>query len=485
MPQDQFPVKPVTQAQLKHFRQAAEELIKEPNISQLAALGQIARREGFSNWKAVLKASDRTNSIAESPSGFADSADVQMSQMDLEGLEKEKQEKLANDDKSLIVKNRKILASLGIEYSIFEPTATGLEKSILDATQPVRTHFQFTKFHDYRTQGQGGAHKVIRNAFFVSSDQLKPARMSMYRPKAKNGDPRMWFTGLGKFAPAESQVAIVIYNNCAHLINLTNTDLEASLESNDAIDNFLKTYESAQGTVSSELLAKLKEIAKKPLPALGKGDTAIGMAIEAALGIEANSSKKPDYKGIELKSARSNTNRKTLFAQVADWSISACKSSREILEAYGYERDGAFKLYCTISTKKVNSQGLIFEYSEKTDLLTEKHKSGSEVATWTGDLLRSRLQEKHAETFWIHADSKYIDDIEHFYLKSIVHTKAPILNQLMPLIHSGIITMDHLIKRTGGAKPKVSEKGPLFKIEPASLPLLFPTPVEYSLLEDN
>ncbi|AQS35244.1 hypothetical protein Sps_00019 [Shewanella psychrophila] len=41
--------------------------------------------------------------------------------------------------------------------------------------------------------------------------------------------------------------------------------------------------------------------------------------------------------------------------------------------------------------------------------------------------------------------------------------------------------MDHLIKRTGGVKPKVAEKGPLFKINKRDLSLLFPEPVKYYL----
>jgi len=41
--------------------------------------------------------------------------------------------------------------------------------------------------------------------------------------------------------------------------------------------------------------------------------------------------------------------------------------------------------------------------------------------------------------------------------------------------------MDHLIKRN--AKGRVSEKGPSFKISPQNLDLLFPSPVEYDLLD--
>jgi hypothetical protein len=87
------------------------------------------------------------------------------------------------------------------------------------------------------------------------------------------------------------------------------------------------------------------------LPALLNADTAVGRTLEAALGIQINSSKKPDYKGIELKSFRNKRdNRKNLFAQVPDWELSKFKSSAEILDAFGYQRQQDFKLYCTVST---------------------------------------------------------------------------------------------------------------------------------------
>ena len=84
----------------------------------------------------------------------------------------------------------------------------------------------------------------------------------------------------------------------------------------------------------------------------------------------------------------------------------------------------------------------------------------------------NRLLEKHSETFWIAADSVQIDGKEHFQYKKVEHTKKPIVSQFDILIDQGVITLDHLIKR----KPtgSVVEKGPIFKIKPNALGLLFP-----------
>ena len=114
-------------------------------------------------------------------------------------------------------------------------------------------------------------------------------------------------------------------------------------------------------------------------------------------------------------------------------------------------------------------------------LLIEKSNNSAigEFLIWELDMLHKKLLEKHNETFWIAADPVFKNGIEHFIFKKVKHTKKPIITQFDILLEQGIITLDHLIKRTptGGA----SEKGPLFKIKPLGIDLLFPPSVEYVL----
>jgi len=382
--------------------------------------------------------------------------------------------------KTRVTRNKAYLAAVGIEYSMFEPTITGLKKSILDATRPVRSHFESENFHFYDKQGQGDDFKEIKTAYFVTVNSVEPSRVSLYRPKSKKGDPRMWFRNLNGFAQPFDQIAIVVFNDELYLLNFSHIELE-SLAAESAAAAFITQYTGSKNSIADELLQKLREIAKAPIKVAVVGDTAVGMAIELALNIAANSSKQPDYKGIELKGGRSHKNRSNLFAQVAEWDISPCKSSADILDKYGYPRGDDFKLYCTISTQRMNPQGLQFFYDEPSDYLIEKDRDGKSVAIWPGKVLRDRLVEKHAETFWIQAKSTTIDGVEYFDLISVTHTKRPLVSQLLPMIQSGMITMDHLIKRKGGNKPTVSEKGPLFKINKRDLSFLFPEPKTYSL----
>jgi hypothetical protein len=215
-----------------------------------------------------------------------------------------------------------------------------------------------------------------------------------------------------------------------------------------------------------------------------KADTAIGRTLESLLNIDINSSKKPDYKGIELKSYRDKMgNRKNLFAQVPDWNLSKFGSSAEILNAFGYNRGEDFKLYCTVSTLVRNSQGLKLKLNTEINHLVENSDKSTigDFVVWGLETLHKRLLEKHNETFWIAADSKTIDGKEYFQYKKVEHTKKPIVSQFDILLEQGIITLDHLIKRKPSGS--VVEKGPIFKIKPNALDLLFPPSQSYSLIQ--
>ncbi|TEW53860.1 hypothetical protein E2R68_10215 [Psychromonas sp. RZ22] len=476
----------ITLPTINRVKQRAKKLKIERDISHSEALLLISSEHGFSDWKSFqeeLKNNEQAKAPTPQPSiAFVEYDDVEMSDDDYDLLDQEREAELAADIKKRVASNKRQLTKLGIEFSVFEPTITGLKKSILDATQQIRVHFELENFHFYWAQGQGPDYKVMKNAYLLNDNEVTESKASLYRPMTKQGDPRVWFRKLPSYTTPGDQVAIIIKDDETYLINLTTIVIEESLsDSKSHIKSFLDNFVTQHNTIADELLGKLKELAKSPFPALRTGDTAIGFTLEEKLGISANSSKLPDYKGIELKSGRGNKTRTTLFAQVADWSISPCKKSAEILNKYGYEREDDFKLYCTITTQRENTQGLAFIYDQAKDQLQEWYNNTDLVAVWPGALLRKRLKEKHAETFWVEAKSEVVDGVEQFQLLKVTHTKSPILSQLLPLIQSGVVTMDHLIKRNG-SNNRVSEKGPLFKINKRDLELLFPQPVIYSLI---
>jgi ParB-like chromosome segregation protein Spo0J len=380
----------------------------------------------------------------------------------------------------------KLLIKNQVSLTLIEPTQTGLKKSIMDATGSVRSFLKNENIHDYDLQKQGTESKIIFPTVIHTGFKTIKSKASLYRPSTKNGDPRIWFYSLTKVADPNDIIAITYFDDSFQVFNLSKLDVSELINSSiqNPFQDLINAINTTENEVAFELLAMLRKIANSgPIPSMVDADTSVGRTLETALGIDINSSKKPDYKGIELKSFRnSRTNRKNLFAQVPDWKLSKYKSSAEILDNFGYEREEDFKLYCTVSAITRNSQGLNLRIDSDIKQLIENSDKPEvgDFVVWTLDKLHNRLREKHKETFWVEAESTRINDREYFQYKLVEHTKKPITAQFDLLIDQGIITLDHLIKRTktGGAK----EKGPIFKIKPEGIELLFPPSESYSLI---
>ncbi len=380
----------------------------------------------------------------------------------------------------------KLLTKNQVSLSLIEPTETGLKKSIMDATGSVRSFLKDNNIHDYDIQRQGPENKIQIDAIIYQDFQVIKSTASLYRPQTKKGDPRIWFSGLTKIANPNDLITLVFYSGSFHIFNLTQLNVEALLTSNlvNPLKDLITEISVKANEIAFELLAMLRKVASAgPIPSMVAADTSVGRTLEKTLGIDINSSKQPDYKGIELKSFRSSrTNRKNLFAQVPEWSLSKFKSSAEILDAFGYYREDDFKLYCTVSAITRNSQGLALRLESDIKQLIENSNNPEigDFAVWTLNTLHNRLLEKHKETFWVEATSTYIDGLEHFQYSVVEHTKKPITSQFDILVDQGIITLDHLIKRNSNGK--VVEKGPIFKIKPKGLDLLFPPSEKYNLI---
>ena len=387
---------------------------------------------------------------------------------------------------NLEINRIKLLTEKSVELCLIEPTETGLEKSIMDATGSVRSYLKANNIHDFELQKQGQESKIQITSFLISSNSMWNSVASLYRPNTKKGDPRIWFKGLGSYSKSNDILGIIAFQGDLYILNITQIDLHKLIESkiSNPLQDLVNEINQISNAVAEELLHLLNKIAAKgPVPAMLQADTAIGRTLETLLGIDINSSKKPDYKGIELKSYRDKRgNRKNLFAQVPDWNLSRFKSSAEILNAFGYNRGDDYKLYCTVSTLVRNSQGLKLKMDNEISQLIENSDKSSvgDFVVWGLDTLHKRLIEKHNETFWIAADSITIDGNEYFQYKKVEHTKKPIVSQFDILLEQGIITLDHLIKRKSTGS--VVEKGPIFKIKPNALDLLFPPSQSYSLI---
>jgi hypothetical protein len=169
----------------------------------------------------------------------------------------------------------------------------------------------------------------------------------------------------------------------------------------------------------------------------------------------------------------------TLFAQVPDWSLSRLKSSREILEQFGYFRDAIYRLNCTVAYSAPNNQGLELDLDE--DFLWSKDSStGERVACWPLANLFERLIDSQGHAIIVNAESTRVKSVEFMRLTSATIYSSPIIENFVDLIRAGSVTLDHLISRD--LSGKVVEKGPILKLSMSEFPKLFEKIEKISLL---
>lgn len=385
--------------------------------------------------------------------------------------------------------SEKTLSNLAIPYSLLIPTETGLKKSIIDAIFSLRIFFKEKNYHDYSTQKQGEDNKAVREATILESDKLIKTKVSLYRPNTKNGDPRIWIYKLSQHCKYDEKIALIIKDQKLFIINISKFDLQKIIEDkikNNIIYEFLTSFKLLN-SVAIELFEKLKKISSRGFLKAGVGDKEVGELLERELNIKANSSKNPDYKGIELKTKHNLNTRSNLFAQVPNYKhpLSKIKKITEIADRFGYTQNGYKVLRNTTCSTKANSQGLKFNIDYDKEILFETTINDSNFenfAVWEFATLIKRLNEKHKQTFWIEAEKKTINNVNFFYYKYVTYTSNPNSHLLIDLISRDVITMDHLIsvKKKNDSVQRI-EKGPLFKIKPNNINLLIPTVKKFNL----
>lgn len=380
-------------------------------------------------------------------------------------------------------KNLKFLVNHNVKFTQVEVTPTGLEKSILDATAPMRVYFLEEGIHNYEEQLQGPEHKTMCNAVILTETEQCDTQASFYRPVTKKGDPRMWIYKLGKYTQGNDIYVLFHFDGKLYAINITHVDIEARYNSPilTPIKEVLMEIYRQGNSISDELLGIFRSMSGEWFESEVMADTGIGRTIETALGISMNSDKTPDYKGIELKSHREKRKSKknTLFTQAPDWGLSALKSGREIVAKYGYlAKNGQKTYHNTVQCVHPNSQGLFLNVNELNSLLELQAKNlcVEDVAVWQLIKLHERLSIKHHETFWIKVENDIHDGKEFFRYKQIEHTRNPNIGQFDVLLEQNLITVDLLLCRSGKGGDTYS-----FKIKRKGMPLLFPKSAVYEI----
>jgi hypothetical protein len=220
-----------------------------------------------------------------------------------------------------------------------------------------------------------------------------------------------------------------------------------------------------------ELVFKLKEINNRGyIETMREGDTGVGFTFETLIGIDANSDKNPDYKGIEIKCSRSqqpkdrrktSTGKQTLFSLVPNWGILG--SRKGLIEQYGVPDEGRDRLglYCTIKVVP-NSYGWKLEISE-TDQRIYVCNNGERVVHYEMDDLRSALQSKHKESFFVTAHARRNQfGKEEFRFDSASYCNNVLFDEFLTLIKENVTGLDFAIHLKKG---KVRDHGFLWRLE--------------------
>ena len=384
-------------------------------------------------------------------------------------------------------------ASAGLEAGYLVPTSTGLGKSILDAHWSFRSYLKSHKIHDFSEQEKGPRAKVTLPIGIIGKEGISKSTLSLYRPETKNGDPRIWIRDLRRVVKPSNLIAIFKVNNDLYAVNVSDPDVWSG-RSNPAtaLGSLLKSTTPSLDNVAYELLEKVRNISEMGfIKSLRKGDTGVGYTLETMLEIKANSSKAPDYKGIEIKAGRITKNQRTklvtLLSKAPDWSASEIKNGTDLLKNYGYtnKEKGRLELYCTVRNEP-NPQGLALECeidSKNAGFLRANHISEtckSRVIAWYLESLKDALAKKHQSTFWISAETKMgTDGNEMFKYTEILHTRDPLVSNIGTLVETGSLSLDLTLSMKDSGKAR--DHGYLFRIHKRDMELLFPICVTYSL----
>ena len=304
-------------------------------------------------------------------------------------------------------------------FCLFVPTKTGIRKSIFDALDPLKILLKANGIFDFETQSPGVKHRLT--AWFLKADgNYTETKISLYRPKTKSGIfTRFWIYGLKDYATGADEnqksgnlLAIILEKKNIYIVNTSDVWIWYRYQTQQRVNPVITPKHPGLKTPDEELIrektptyiapgkdivdgdltipspdtsngpnlfeadpektliSKLKAISARGfLPSISFGPTAVGATLEHLLEIPINSSKEPDFHGIEIKSKRIGKTKKpsglqTLFSKTPDWKNSPY-SAKDLLNEFGYMKADVLQLYLTISAAKAtNHHGFFLKVDE-------------------------------------------------------------------------------------------------------------------------
>lgn len=403
-----------------------------------------------------------------------------------------------NPAERLLVDN--FSAQIGVPCVFIRATPTMLKKSIIDASEPLRMLLKENGLIDYGMLGRGIKNGTYLDVSIVAGAYQGVHRCSFYKPAAKpkqDGDPRFWVYGLQKHCHPGDLILIAVIRGSLSFLPLIFTpqvfansllpllppptpSVVIPATCVECADHRIALALDNKG-VLQELMLKVQRIKEMGwVKTLRPGDTGIGYTFESLLGIRANSSRSPDYKGVEIKCHRSKQDllnrtrskkKQTLFSLIPCWGATVDRVG--LVTRYGYRDDANQRqaLYMTIitTTNPMGWELKLNRQSEQVDVL----KDGQRAVFYPYSSLQAALEAKHRHTLFVTAETRGRDDgdkCEEFYYDEVVYREGVSFASFLSLLEEGSVGVDFAIHYKNG---HARDHGFLWRIQERDLPRIF------------
>ena len=207
---------------------------------------------------------------------------------------------------------------------------------------------------------------------------------------------------------------------------------------------------------------------------LRPGDTGVGYTLETLLEIPENNSPRGDFQGMEIKAYRDSETefddqeKMNLFLKEPEWLDGLTTAER--IQQYGYKDPNGRQAWYLSATSRRNEANLQLVVTEQGDVL-ELHRNDLPIARWSVEVLEQRLQEKHAHSVFVGAESRGKGADEEFWYKTVTWCQEPSAKRLLELAATGdiIVELRMHLRPDGSAR----NHGTAFRIRKHKLQTLF------------
>jgi hypothetical protein len=208
------------------------------------------------------------------------------------------------------------------------------------------------------------------------------------------------------------------------------------------------------------LFSKLQELkGHGPIPIFGKGSGRFGLAIEKALGIPANSSKEPDFMGIELKTKSNTRGLQTLFSRTPSRYLPENDKKKFFDQHCHFEiKNNRRALYTSFSTKP-DSFGFFLQLDNQVVRVMNQEQA---VLEYDVERLEEALISKHAQTAFLSVLPSGAKGSETCELLGATYCKQPSIIRFLRLLETGAVYLDLMMSETSGGQ--IKDHGFLWRI---------------------